>query len=49
MTFNGQGLMFFGQEDQNPNKTKRRDNGSELLNIREQNQNWPNLGVYNAF
>ena len=31
------------QKGQNPNGTKLRASGSKFSNIREQNQNWPNL------
>jgi hypothetical protein len=43
MVVNGQGLTFFGWKGQNPNETKLRGSGSKLSNIKEQNQNWPNL------
>ncbi len=34
---------FFGREGQNSNGTKLKGSGSKFLNIREQNQNCPNL------
>jgi hypothetical protein len=40
---NGEGLTFFGWKGKYPNRTKLRGRGSKLSNIREQNQNLPNL------
>ena len=43
MALNGQGLTFFGRESQNLDGPQLRGSGSKFENIREQNQNRPNL------